>query len=166
MYVDADVPVPARRRMRNVVDNAKIRSEAGSLSAYCRRSLASLPRSDQRRWGEIYVRGLVTVPGRKSIRRIAEHVVGQRVDQGLQQFVNQSPWDERAVLRRYRATLAREPGRARSAFGAARAAELAGDRDAATSGYQAFLRLMAKADQGRADVAIAKASMGAGDHQR
>lgn len=66
--------------------------ETEDLSDYCRRSLASLPRSDQRRWGEIYVRGLVTVPGRKSIRRIAEHVVGQRVDQGLQQFVNQSPW--------------------------------------------------------------------------
>jgi hypothetical protein len=57
----------------------------------------------------------------------------------------------------YRATLAREPGRARSAFGAARAAELAGDRDAASSGYQAFLRLMAKADPGRGDVATAKA---------
>jgi hypothetical protein len=66
----------------------------------------------------------------------------------------------------YRSTLAREPGRARSAFGAARAAELAGDRDAAMSGYQAFLRLMAKADQGRADVATARASVGAGDHQR
>ena len=61
------------------------------------RSIASLPRSDQRRWGEIYVQGLVTVPGRKSIRRIAEHVVGERVDQGLQQFVNQSPWSSSAV---------------------------------------------------------------------
>jgi len=57
----------------------------------------------------------------------------------------------------YRATLAREPGRARSAFGMARAAELAGDRAAAASGYRTFLRLMAKADPGRADVATAKA---------
>ena len=44
----------------------------------------------------------------------------------------------------YRATLAREPGRARSLFGAARAAELAGDRAAAASGYREFLRLMAQ----------------------
>ncbi|MGH7514927.1 MAG: hypothetical protein ACREOQ_18635, partial [Gemmatimonadales bacterium] len=57
----------------------------------------------------------------------------------------------------YRATLAREPGRARSAFGSARAAELAGDRAAAASEYRTFLRLMAKADAGRPDVATAKA---------
>jgi tetratricopeptide (TPR) repeat protein len=56
----------------------------------------------------------------------------------------------------YRMTLAREPGRARSTFGTARAAELAGDRAAAAAGYREFLRLMAKADPGRAEVAIAK----------
>jgi SRSO17 transposase len=54
---------------------------------------ASFARSDQRRWGEVYLRGLVSVPGRRSIRRISEHVVGWRADQCLQQFVNQSPWD-------------------------------------------------------------------------
>lgn len=69
------------------------------LSPFCHQALASLPRSDQRRWGEIYVRGLVTVPGRKSIRRIAESVVGKRVDQGLQQFLNQSPWRSDLVRR-------------------------------------------------------------------
>jgi hypothetical protein len=56
----------------------------------------------------------------------------------------------------YGMTLKREPGRARSTFGAARAAELAGDRGAAAAGYREFLRLMAKADPGRAEVAIAK----------
>jgi hypothetical protein len=56
----------------------------------------------------------------------------------------------------YRMTLAREPGRARSTFGAARAAELAGDRGAAAAGYREFLHLMAKADPGRAEVALAK----------
>lgn len=59
---------------------------------YCRPHLSSLARADQRRWGEAYVRGLVTVPGRKSIRRIADEVVGWRADQSLQQFVNQSTW--------------------------------------------------------------------------
>jgi SRSO17 transposase len=38
------------------------------------------------------VHGLVTIPGRKSIRRIADEVVGRRADQNLQQFVNQSTW--------------------------------------------------------------------------
>jgi SRSO17 transposase len=52
----------------------------------------SLPRSDQRKWGEVYVRGLLSVPGRKTIRRISDHVAGAPVDQCLQQFVNQSPW--------------------------------------------------------------------------
>ncbi|HEX3651127.1 MAG TPA: transposase [Pseudonocardiaceae bacterium] len=59
---------------------------------YCRSHLSSLARADQRRWGEAYVRGLVTLPGRKSIRRIADEVVGGRADQNLQQFVNQSTW--------------------------------------------------------------------------
>lgn len=85
---------------KNVVDEfTRSSPEIEDLTAYCRRALQSLPRSDQRRWGEIYVRGLVTVPGRKSIRRIAEQVVGQRVDQGLQQFVNQSPWCSATVRR-------------------------------------------------------------------
>lgn len=95
--VGADVPPPPFDAGGMTVYDAKTRSGTPSLSMYCRRSLSSLPRSDQRRWGEIYVQGLVTVPGRKSIRRIAEHVVGERVDQGLQQFINQSPWSASTV---------------------------------------------------------------------
>ena len=57
----------------------------------------------------------------------------------------------------YRATLLREPGRARSLFGAARAAELAGDRAAAKAGYLEFLKLMSKADGHRPELAIARA---------
>jgi tetratricopeptide (TPR) repeat protein len=57
----------------------------------------------------------------------------------------------------YRATLAREPNRARSLFGMARSAELAGDRRDAASDYKRFLQLMAKADRDRPEVATAKA---------
>jgi hypothetical protein len=57
----------------------------------------------------------------------------------------------------YRATLARERNRARSLFGLGRSAELAGDHAAAASDYREFLRLMAKADRDRTDVATAKA---------
>ena len=62
-----------------------------------------------------------------------------------------------AARQAYRATLARERGRARSLFGAARAAELAGDRAAARAGYQEFLKLMSKADGKRPELITAKA---------
>ena len=56
----------------------------------------------------------------------------------------------------YKATLARERNRARSLFGMARAAELAGDRNAAAASYQEFLQLMAKADRSRPEPAVAR----------
>ena len=58
--------------------------------------------------------------------------------------------------RAYLATLARERGRARSVFGAARAAELAGDRAAAAEGYRDYLKLMAKGDGTRAELVMAR----------
>jgi tetratricopeptide (TPR) repeat protein len=57
----------------------------------------------------------------------------------------------------YKETLTREPNRARSLFGLARAAELAGDRAAAAKDYRGFLQLMAKADGDRPEIATAKA---------
>ncbi len=74
------------------------------LSGFCQDLFSSFARSDQRRWGEVYVRGLYSLPGRKTIRRISDHVVGWRADQSLQQFVNQSPWSWEPV----RGALARE----------------------------------------------------------
>jgi hypothetical protein len=56
----------------------------------------------------------------------------------------------------YQATLAREPGRARSLYGSARAAELAGHHVEAKAGYRAFLKLMSKADGERAELARAR----------
>ena len=56
----------------------------------------------------------------------------------------------------YEATLAREPGRARSLFGAARAAELAGDRRGARLRYAEFLELMKRADGDRPGIAAAR----------
>jgi hypothetical protein len=56
----------------------------------------------------------------------------------------------------YRATLVREPGRARSLYGSARGAELAGDRAGAKAGYREFLKLMIRADGERVELAKAK----------
>src|SRR5258705_8762045 len=53
-------------------------------------------------------------------------------------------------------TLLREPHRARSLFGAARAAELAGDRAAAVAGYREYLALMHRADGDRPEIAVAR----------
>lgn len=69
------------------------------LSDYCEFVLGSLSRVDQRRLGEIYIRGLLTVEGRRSIKQIAAEIGGSS-DQSLQQFVNQSPWDAQPVRQR------------------------------------------------------------------
>jgi SRSO17 transposase len=59
-------------------------------------------RSEQRRWGGVYLRGLMLDGKRKSIEPMAARLADGD-EQCLQQFVNQSPWDERVV----RANLAR-----------------------------------------------------------
>jgi SRSO17 transposase len=79
-----------------------------TLSVFCEEMLASLNRVDQRRWGTAYVRGLVEVPGRKSVREISRFGVGQDVYQSLQQFLNQSPWCWSPVRRALAAAVGRE----------------------------------------------------------
>jgi len=59
----------------------------------------------------------------------------------------------------YGASLAREPNRARSLYGSARAAELAGDKPAARLRYAAFLTQMGPADGDRVEIARARAAM-------
>jgi hypothetical protein len=56
----------------------------------------------------------------------------------------------------YEATLTREPGRARSIYGAGRAAEMAGDRTGARVRYAEFLELMKRADGDRPEIAEAR----------
>ena len=48
-------------------------------------------RSEQRKWAGVYVRGLMLEGRRKSIEPMAERLADGD-EQGLQQFVNQSPW--------------------------------------------------------------------------
>ncbi len=66
--------------------------------------------------------------------------------------------------RAYAHVLALEPHRGRSVFGAARAAELAGDRAAAAVGYREYLKMMETADGDRAELAVARAFVGQGSH--
>jgi hypothetical protein len=67
----------------------------------------------------------------------------------------------RDARRAYGATLAREPGRARSRYGVARAAELAGDSAGAKAAYRAFLELLGAGDGERPEVSKAKKFVGA-----
>ncbi|WP_367318525.1 IS701 family transposase [Streptomyces sp. HUAS ZL42] len=65
-----------------------------SLPAFARRLFEHLPRADQRRWAHIYLEGLLTAPGKKSVRRIAAAASeSPTAAQSLQKFVNTSPWD-------------------------------------------------------------------------
>jgi len=58
----------------------------------------SMRRKEQRRWGECYLRGLMLDGKRKSIEPMAARLEDGD-EQCLQQFVNQSPWDEVPVRR-------------------------------------------------------------------
>jgi SRSO17 transposase len=77
----------------------RLRSE---LTRYLDAVLPDLGRQGRRPWAELYLRGLLLDGRRKSAGALAERL--QRIDrspqdyeQGLQQFLSQSPWDARPV---------------------------------------------------------------------
>jgi SRSO17 transposase len=84
----------------------------GRLRGYAALFAEDFPQAKPARWATVYLQGLLLDGERKSIeplsRRVTlpEGLASKDPEQALQQFVNQSPWDERAVLRRYRAHLA------------------------------------------------------------
>jgi SRSO17 transposase len=82
------------------------------LRDYAALFAADFPQAKPARWASVYLQGLLLDGERKSIeplsRRVTlpEGLTSKDPEQALQQFVNQSPWDERPVLCRYRARLA------------------------------------------------------------
>ena len=77
------------------------------LTTFAEDLFASIPRKDQRRWGQTYLRGLLLDGKRKSIQPMATRLArgdpdadAYVLEQALQQFVNQSPWDPVPVRRR------------------------------------------------------------------
>src|SRR3954471_17629579 len=85
----------------------------GRLRDYAALFAPDFPPSRPARWAGVYLQGLLLDGERKSIeplsRRITlpEGLASKDPEQASQQFVSQSPWDDQAVLRRYRARLAR-----------------------------------------------------------
>ena len=65
-----------------------------------------------------------------------------------------------AALKEYEASQLREPNRFRGYFGAGRAAEAAGNRDAAQAQYRRLLAMAKAADSPRPELANAKAFVG------
>jgi SRSO17 transposase len=63
----------------------------GRLVEFAGEMFEPMGREDQRRWGEVYVRGLMLDGKRKSIEPMAARLEDGD-EQCLQQFVNQSPW--------------------------------------------------------------------------
>jgi SRSO17 transposase len=81
----------------------KLRKLRKDLAVFLDGVVGTLAHSRRRQWCEAYVRGVLLDGQRKSIEPMAERlrVIDQSdadYEQALQQFVNQSPWDERAVL--------------------------------------------------------------------
>jgi SRSO17 transposase len=79
----------------------------GRLVEFTGEIFASMRRKDQRRWGEVYVRGLMLDGKRKSIEPMAARLPDGD-EQCLQQFVNQSPWDPVSVRRELARRMTRE----------------------------------------------------------
>jgi SRSO17 transposase len=82
------------------------------LREYAALFAEDFPQSKPARWAGVYLQGLLLDGERKSIEPLSGRVTlpkgltSKDPEQALQQFVNQSPWDQHTVLRRYRAHLA------------------------------------------------------------
>lgn len=76
----------------------QLRLVRGRLEEFAAEMFASIVRKDQRRWGGVYLRGLMLDGKRKSIEPMAARLEDGD-EQCLQQFVNQSPWDWQPVRR-------------------------------------------------------------------
>src|SRR5215207_4022934 len=83
------------------------------LRDYAAQFADDFPQTKPAKWAGVYLQGLLLDGERKSVEPLSRRITlpdgltSTDPEQALQQFVSQSPWDERAVLRRYRARLAR-----------------------------------------------------------
>ena len=85
----------------------------GRLVDYATTFAGDFPHARPAQWAGVYLQGLLLDGDRKSIEPLSARIALpeqlafiQDKDQALQQFVSQSPWDERVVLGHYRSLLA------------------------------------------------------------
>ena len=67
------------------------RAQRERLEGFLDEMLVAVGRSERRRWGDVYTRGLLTTAGRKTTASMATRVSDGNV-QAMQQFIGQSPW--------------------------------------------------------------------------
>src|SRR5262245_62242705 len=82
------------------MDAKRLHKLQSDLNGFLDEVLLDLGRQGRRSWADRYVRGLLLDGHRKSIEPMAQRLRATDqsaldYEQGLQQFVNQSPWDER-----------------------------------------------------------------------
>ncbi len=85
------------------MDARKLSKLRKDLAAFLDVVVGTLGNARRRRWCEAYVRGVLLDGQRKSIEPMAVRLKKieegeEDYEQALQQFINQSPWDEQAVL--------------------------------------------------------------------
>jgi SRSO17 transposase len=110
VYLSSDITKSKGARHRRwwyEVTPTQLRRIRTRLTAFAEDLFQSISRKDQRRWGHSYLRGLLLDGRRKSIQPMAARLArgapdadADALEQALQQFVNQSPWDPAAVRRR------------------------------------------------------------------
>jgi SRSO17 transposase len=110
VYLSSDITKSKGARHRRwwyEVTPTQLRRIGTRLTAFAEDLFQSIPRKDQRRWGQSYLRGLLLDGKRKSIQPMAARLArgdpqadAYALEQALQQFVNQSPWDPVPVRRR------------------------------------------------------------------
>lgn len=91
--------VVAVRAGRHGVKAADLAEQRAALVEFAEQVYAPLVRCDQRAKAEQYVRGLLLEGRRKSIQPMAARLPDGD-EQGLQQFITDSPWDDEPVRRR------------------------------------------------------------------
>jgi SRSO17 transposase len=98
----------ARIRTREYgVRAADLEAQRAALIEFAEEMYGPLPRCDQRAKGEQYVRGLLLEGRRKSIQPMAARLPDGD-EQGLQQFITDSPWRDEPVRRRLAARMTSE----------------------------------------------------------
>src|SRR3954466_7380097 len=89
----------ALRGGKHGVRAGDLAEQRAALIEFAEQMYAPLARCDQRAKGEQYVRGLLLEGRRKSIQPMAARLADGD-EQGLQQFITDSPWEDMPVRRR------------------------------------------------------------------
>src|SRR5665647_579376 len=92
---------------------AELAQARGELVAFAAEVLGSLPRADQRRWGETYLRGLMLDGRRHGLDRLAAPVEHQAAQVGLTPAALVGSWQRGEHLRREGDQLAAHLGKLR-----------------------------------------------------